>query len=283
MPMNSLMNLNYILLRVARHFMPAPLVRLLLRRGLIIRPGPETSDPQAAVDRYQALLEEFGHSFQDKRVLVLGYGGSFAVGCALLDRGAKHVVLLDPYAPPDHNHNRLLLRRYSAYLSPVGKQVLPNPHYFSLLESDIRQVAVQDTFQPVDIVVSSSVFEHLDDVEGITAALAQITRPDGVGLHYVDLRDHYFRYPFEMLRYSPETWRGWLNPTSNLNRYRLWNYRRSFEQFFKRVEIKILERDDLSFEKVRPVIRQEFLSGNSVEDAATIIRIVAFGPISPKI
>ncbi|MBE0696287.1 MAG: hypothetical protein IH586_05130 [Anaerolineaceae bacterium] len=273
------MKLNYVLLRIARHFMPASLARLFLRRGLIIRPGPETSAPQSAVDRYQAGLEELGCSFQGKRVLVLGYGGSFAVGCALLDRGAKHVVLCDPYAPPDHERNRLLLQTYAAYVSQVGNQVILNPRYFSLLEADIRQVAEQNTFQPVDIVVSSSVYEHLDDVEGITSALAQITRPDGLGLHFVDLRDHYFRYPFEMLRYSSKTWHDWFNPTSNLNRCRLWDYRQSFERYFKRVEIRILDRDDLAFEKARAKIRPEFLSGNLVEDAATVIRVTMGEPI----
>ena len=86
--------------------------------------------------------------------------------------------------------------------------------------------------EAVDMVLSSSVYEHLDDVEGITGALADLTRPDGLQIHYVDLRDHFFRYPLEMLRFSESTWRTWLNPSSNHNRYRLWNYRNAFEACF---------------------------------------------------
>ena len=272
------MNLRYLFLRVIRHFMPSSLARLFLKHRLIIRPGLETSDPKAAVDRYLAALEELGCTFQNKRVLVLGYGGSFTVGCSLLHCGAQHVVLCDPYAPPDHDSNRLLLPRNSSYLYKKGELVLPNPAFISLLEGDIRQVAAEGSIQPIDIVVSSSVYEHLDDVEGITSALARITRPDGLGLHFVDLRDHFFRYPCEMLRFSRETWRGWLNPTSNLNRYRLWDYRRALEGFFSKVEIEILDRDEAALEKIRPAIRSEFLSGNQEEDAATILRVAVFEP-----
>lgn len=272
------MNLRYLLLRAARHFMPPALARWLLRHRIIIRPGLETSDPAAAVERYLTAMEELGASFQQKRVLVLGYGGNFSVGCALLERGARHVVLCDPYAPPDDEKNRPLAARFPVFLTLSGEKVLPNPAYLTLVEADIRQAAAEGAIQPVEVVISSSVYEHLDDVAGITAALAQVSSPDGLGLHFVDLRDHYFRFSFEMLRYSERIWRGWLNPTSNLNRCRVWDYRQAFENCFERVEIKILARDDAVFMQARPRIRPEFLSGNQEEDAATIIRIAASHP-----
>lgn len=272
------MNLGYFIPRVIRHFMPPSLARLMLRQKMIIKPGLETSDPGSAIKRYLVALSELNASVQGRRVLVLGYGGNFAVGCQLLALGAQHVVLCDPYAPPDHKRNQPLLQQYPQYLSVSGGQVFPNPLYLSLIEADIRQAAVQDALHPVDLVISSSVYEHLDDVEGITHALAQVTAPDGLGLHFIDLRDHFFRYPFEMLRYSAETWRGWLNPTSNLNRYRLWDYRRAFESCFQQVSIKIVERDEAQLEKIRPAIRAQFLSGDMEEDAATIIRVAVFAP-----
>jgi hypothetical protein len=273
------MNLQYLLLRGIRHFMPAPLVRLLLRRKLVIRPGMETSRPEAAVERYQAALAEVGRSFDGKRVLVLGYGGSFAVGCALLDCGAQHVVLCDPFAPPDHQRNQQLISQYSAYLSLQGDQVIPDPKYITLYAADIRLTSAREIIQQVDLVVSSSVYEHLDDVDGITRALAQITCADGMGLHFVDLRDHFFRYPFEMLRFSSAVWSRWLNPTSNLNRCRLWDYRRVFASFFQQVEIKIIRREDAAFAKARNSIRPEFLSGNAEEDGAAVIRVMVGAPI----
>lgn len=272
------MNLRYLLPRVARHFMPPSLARWLLRRRLVIRPGLETSDPDTAAARYTAALDELGCSLENKRVMVFGYGGSFAVGCALLQSGAQHVILCDPYAPPDHDRNRALLSRYPRYLSQSGDQVFANPEIFTILEEDIRQAAAGKKIEPFDVVVSSSVYEHLDDVEGITGDLARLTHPDGLGLHFIDLRDHFFRYPFEMLCFSREAWNGWLNPTSNLNRYRLWDYRMVFERHYSRVDIEVLARDEVALEKIRPAVRREFLSGNLAEDTATSLRVAVFKP-----
>jgi hypothetical protein len=122
------------------------------------------------------------------------------------------------------------------------------------------------------------VYEHLDDVEGITRALARLTCTGGIHLHYVDLRDHYFKYPFEMLTYSKHTWQRWLNPTSNLNRYRIPDYRRAFEQSFERVEIQVLASDPVAYEKAHKRIRPEFNSGDMQIDTATLIRVIAFNP-----
>jgi hypothetical protein len=132
----------------------------------------------------------------------------------------------------------------------------------------------------VDIIISSSVYEHLEDVEGITRALAGLTKPDGIHIHYVDLRDHFFKYPFEMLRFSERTWRTWLNPSSNHSRYRLWDYRRAFQACFEQVEIEVLSREEDAFHKVRPHLRPEFVSGDIAEDAVGVVQVVASKPLT---
>ena len=148
----------------------------------------------------------------------------------------------------------------------------------TLLQGDIRDIQPSVEFQTVDVVVSSSVYEHLDDVDGITRALAGLTKPNGIQIHFVDLRDHFFKYPFEMLAYSENTWRGWLNPTSNHNRFRLWDYRRVFEKYFSKVDIQILQRDEAAFEKASPRLRPEFVSGNLHEDSVTLVLVTAAQP-----
>jgi hypothetical protein len=117
-------------------------------------------------------------------------------------------------------------------------------------------------------------------VEGITRALAGITKPDGIHIHFVDLRDHFFKYPFEMLRFTERTWRNWLNPSSNHNRYRLWGYRTAFEDCFGQVEIEVLARAEAAFRKLMPQIQPEFVSGNLEEDAVTLIRVIASKPLA---
>lgn len=259
--------------------MPESLTRFLLKRRLIIRPGLESSDPIAAVDRYMETLSRYGRTVQGKRVLIFGYGGRFAVGVELLKRGADHIVLCDHIASLDEERNKQLLPEFEEYLTLSGGHITPRPEFITLLHGDIRRLPLQKNIPPVDCVLSSSVYEHLDDVEEITCGLAQLTNPGGFHLHFVDLRDHYFKYPFEMLKFSEKTWKLFLNPTSNLNRYRLYDYRRIFENSFQETRIEVLERDEASFVVSQSHIRPEFLSGDPSVDSATLFHIFASGPL----
>jgi SAM-dependent methyltransferase len=273
------LNLSYLLPRLARHFLPEKWVRTLLLHNWIIRPGIETSNPAAAVKRYADVLSSRGSSFWGKRVLVLGYGGRFDVGFSLLKEDASHVILCDKYAPPDELHNLRLFGNEEKYFVVEKSGLRPRKEWMTLLQADILDIQVREGIEAVDIVLSSSVYEHLENVEAMTRALADLTKPDGLQIHYVDLRDHFFKYPFEMLRFSESTWRAWLNPSSNHNRYRLWNYRNAFEACFERVEVDILTREEQSFRKLLPHIRPEFISRNMDEDAAGIIRVVVSEPL----
>lgn len=274
------LNLPYLIPRLVRHFLPEKLVRTLLLRNIIIRPGLETSNPFAAVQRYMDVLSERGLSFRGKRVLVFGYGGRFDIGFGLLKEGATHVILCDKYAPPDDDHNQRMFAAEEKYFVSASKGFRPRPEWITLVESDIREIQSTREIDPVDIVLSSSVYEHLDDVEGITQALARLTKPDGIQIHFVDLRDHFFKYPFEMLRFSETSWRRWLNPSSNHNRYRLWDYRRVFEACFGHIEIEVLARENEAFHQLKSHIRPEYISGNVDEDAVTLIRVIAAKPLS---
>jgi hypothetical protein len=269
------LNLPYILPRLARHFMPERLTRFLLLHSIVISAGLETSDPAAAVDRYLRVLQARGQSIQGKRVLVFGYGGRFDVGIGLLQAGAGHVVLCEKYAPPDDKWNASLLMKHPDLLTAEGGKPRPRAERMTLLQADIRDLHPSDEIPPFDLVLSSSVYEHLDDVDGITCALAEFTVPDGLHVHYVDLRDHFFKYPFEMLTFSERVWRGWLNPTSNHNRFRVWNYRHVFARYFESVAIDVLERDAAAFAKVRSRVCAEFVTGDASEDSVTLILLTA--------
>ncbi len=272
------MNLDYLAPRVIRHFMPERLTRFLLTRSLIIRPGLETSDPATAAGRYEDVLKERGRSLSGSRVLVFGYGGRFDIGVHLLEAGAAHVLLYDKFALPDNDHNRGLADRYPAYFQYDGATLAPRKDRMAILQDDIGLAPAGGSGSAVDYVVSTSVYEHLADVEGSTRALTRWLRRDGIHIHFVDLRDHFFKYPFEMLHYSERTWRRWLNPTSNHNRYRVWDYRRAFEECFREVEILPLQRDEAGFARAQGRIRPEFKRGDSREDSITLIRVVAARP-----
>ena len=269
-------SLLYLIPRLIRHYLPDRVVRVLLERSLIIHPGLETSKPETAVQRYLQMLALKDIAIGGKRVMVFGYGGNYAVGCGLLHAGAGHVVLCERVGFPESRRNVKLLAQYDQYLSSTHGSVTPNPAYFTRVHGDIRQVAGQRSTPLVDLVLSSSVFEHLDELKGVTSALVSLTAPGGAHLHFIDLRDHYFRYPFEMLCYSEHTWQRWLNPGSNLNRCRLPFYRHLFEGFFNKVDLEIQTTDPQGFEHARRRIRPEFLTGDAQIDAVTKIIVAAY-------
>ncbi len=258
-----------------RHFMPESLARFLLKHRWIIRPGLESSDPFAAVEQYLMGLSVYGKSIKGKRVLVFGYGGRFAVGVEFLKQGAAHVVLCDHFVLLDKERNLELLPDYADYLVTEDDDVKPRSEFITLLHGDIREESIQKQITEVDYVLSTSVYEHLDDVKGITYALAKLTAPNGVHLHFVDLRDHFFKYPFEMLTFSESMWKNFLNPTSNLNRFRLTSYREVFDAYFQKVDIIVLERLENEFRAVRPRIRPEFLTGDEAVDSVGLIQVLA--------
>lgn len=258
--------------------MPSSLVRFLLQNEMIIRPGLETRDPSAAIIQYQETLAQTGQSFDGKRIMVFGYGGNFAIGCMLLDAGAEHVMLSDKFALPDNRTNAALLSKYGNYLDQNNGQITPKGEYITILQADVRQIAGQSDIPKMELILSRSVYEHLDEIDDTTRALAVLTKPTGSQIHFIDLRDHYFKYPFEMLTFSEKMWKTWFNPTSNLNRLRYADYQHIFERHFDKVQAAILERDREAFEKARPHIHPEFLTGDPRIDSATKMAVVASQP-----
>lgn len=260
--------------------MPESVARLLLQNRLIIKPGLETSDPASAVYRYRTWLEENSISINGKHVLVFGYGGRLAVAVELLRSGCSHVTVCDLFPHIDEHINDPLLEQYSDYLEMKNGAVTPKPQFITVFHGDIRNIPDAIRLGPFDLVISSSVYEHLGDVDGITASLGRLLKPSGHFLAFVDLRDHYFKYPFEMLCYKKPTWENWLNPTSNLNRYRVWDYRNIFQKYFRTNQITVLERELEQYNRIEHRILREFKSGDDSQDSVTKIAILSSQPIN---
>ncbi len=266
------MNFVYLIPRIIRHFMPEYLADWMKKRQFIIRAGIETMDPQAAVDRYVNYFHEARIILENKRIMIFGYGGNILIGCEFLRRGATQVVLCERKNLPFPKLTMNFVNQYPHFFITENNEIRPNPQYLRIVHEDIRGLADQQKIEPVDLVLSTSVFEHLDDVDGITHALASLTAKQGKHVHFVDLRDHFFKYPFEMLTYSNKTWNNLLNPTSNLNRLRIPQYKSIFQKYFSAVKITVQESDIDSFYKIKPRIQKEFLSGDDMINSA--MRIV---------
>jgi len=242
-----------------------------------VQSGLETRDAQAAVNRYTDALAAWGLGIQGARVLILGYGGYFGSAVELLKRGAQHVVLLDPYALTNRQDNLVLAKEAAPYIFIKNGEVSPNPARITLVH-DTAEAYQNRCAEALDLVLSSSVYEHLENPRQVTKSLAALTKFSGVHVHFIDLRDHLFRYPFAMLCYSKKTWRRYLNPASNLNRLRIWDYEAIFGEIFERCEFEIIESALDAFHQVRSRIYSPFLSGEEDRDAATKILVRAAGP-----
>lgn len=269
---------DYLALRLIRHYLPASVTRIALRRRILVQPGLESRDPAAAAAHYIQELERQGRRMPGATVMILGFGGYFGVAVALLELGARHVTLCDPYARLDHAANARLAGMASKYLRLEGGRVLPDPAWITLLPLRISEVAGRGLAEDLDLVLSWSVYEHLVDPDGVTAGLARLTAPAGCNLHFIDLRDHFFRHPFEMLCHGDQVWKKWLNPSSNLNRWRAWQYQEVLGRHFDQVRMEAAERDLPSFLRVRDRVRPEFLSGDDQIDSATRLMAYAAGP-----
>ncbi len=268
------MKLAYIIPRVIRHFLPDQVAEWMKRRQIIIKAGMETLDPKAAAQRY---LDHFNRNkikITDKTVLIFGYGATFSTACELLHAGAKKIILWEREELPLPIITQDIFQNYPDHFIETASGIQPQPDLLQIIHADITQ-DVTSHVDKVDLVISSSVFEHVGEVKEVTQALSHLTKKGGEHFHFVDLRDHYFKYPFEMLTFDTKTWKNWLNPTSNLNRYRMHQYEGIFTKYFSEVEVKIIESDHAAFQMTIPNIRSEFLSGDVKKDAATIITIHA--------
>jgi len=272
------MNVEYMFMRLLRRNMPKSVIQFLLNRNWIIKPGIETRDPKSAVESYEKELDLFGRKIKGCVVMVFGYGGFLGTAIELLQRGAKHGYLCDKYATPDNIKNAKLLEKHGKYQCEEKGNISANPDLITLIDEDICNYVQKSKDLEVDIVLSSSVFEHLNEVDNTTNALMKITDLDGIHIHFIDLRDHFFKYPFEMLTYSKKTWERFLNPGSNLNRFRVRDYKIIFNKYFRNVECKIIESDLDSFREIRDKIRPEFITGDDKIDSATKIVIIASNP-----
>ena len=220
--------LDYLPLRVVRRHLPDDVVRTLLRRHIIIKPGLETTAPGRAIQRFLDAITSAGQVIAGKRILILGYGGNFGVGLGLLQAGARHVVLVDPYAEPDRWVNLAHARAGSPYLTvPRVPTSCPVPEYLTVVDASLSTLP-QRRWGAGRLRALQLGARACDRHAWERRRLARATVPGGEQFHFVDLRDHYFKYPFEMLCHSEKVWRGVLNPGSNLNRLRARDYERIF-------------------------------------------------------
>ncbi len=275
----SFEQLHYWLMRTIRRNLPGPIVNYILENRFFgLKLGRDTVNPRQTIEEYQSFLKLKSVSLKGKKILVIGYGGSYGIALELLESGAIQVVLQDPYASVRHKLNRMLEpSKMIKYFDYIEGKWYPKKEYVTVLNKNLEKY-IDSLNGSMDLIISSSVLEHVRNVDVLVKSSAQLLKPGGSSIHDVDLRDHFFRYPLEMLCYSDNIWFRYLNASNNLNRLRYWNYQDIFNKYFKKTEISILDSDLLEFRRMRNRIRQKFISGNETHDSAYIIRIYSVVP-----
>lgn len=113
----------------------------------------------------------------------------------------------------------------------------------------------------VDLILSVSVFEHLRNPEAVITECSRILKPGGWMINGVDLRDHYFKYPFEMLKYPSKFW-GFLTTSSKgsgfQNRWRISHWEKALTKHQFSTQVFPLEKMKDKMLKEKPFFDSEF-------------------------
>lgn len=95
--------------------------------------------------------------------------------------------------------------------------------------------------EPIDLIISTSVLEHIRNLEDVLRNLYRLSNPNTVHIHTIDARDHTnFKDPLKYLRYTEEEFLKLYNEEHNRTRH--FEYLQAFEKagfsIFKKKYVK---------------------------------------------
>ncbi len=258
--MMNLTNIEYIILRFIRKFFFT--TNLLNYVGKYICYYQTNANQQYPNGVAQSYLKHMNQSLEDKMVVEIGVGATNSIGYELVALTNCKYTGIEPFV----NFNRKLDR---AVLDKVT-QDYPHIKTSSISRiNDIKSIADNS----VDVLLSNSVLEHVTDMESLCKEMRRVLKHDGIMLHVVDYRDHFFKYPFHFLQFSKTTWNRWLNP-GDLPRWRLSNHLEIFENNGFRPHVVEMKRDTDNFTKIRAYLHYDFKNNDPLIDVTTAVLIV---------
>jgi len=185
-------------------------------------------------ENYLKVIPGGASHLKSKAVLELGPGINFGAALILSCFGAR-VIVSDPYLSPwDHIYHpvfysglmeTLKMKEWDIDLSPLECILSVNryPDDLITINTEAAENLRSIPDESIDIIVSAAVVEHLISPQRAFHHLARITRPFGLGFHWVDLRDHRdFSNPLEYLLLSDKEFKDMFDSChgESGNRYR---------------------------------------------------------------
>lgn len=167
---------------------------------------------------YLELLRKYNrnYDFHGKKVLVIGPGDNLLIGFIFLLNGAKELYLIDKFSKPlDDSYEFILLKNYlkrkssTSYIETSEKiKLLKNRiNYFPNTPFEKFNKLNRNS---IDLIVSSAVLEHLNDLELAIKVMKYLLKEGGLSVHRIDLRDHLHLKDncfLDFLKYSPRFWK----------------------------------------------------------------------------
>ncbi len=195
----------YISLRLIRKFVFSS--RFLVKRGHMLPFYSANANQISAVpivDRYYKLCDQVGISLSDSTVLEVGVGETNSTGYEFMARGIcdyyGYEPVLELRSALDQRKMDEVIERYPA----TARDKTLNVRRIRSLRP------VKDG--SVDVILSHCVLEHVTDMDSLLNQFKRVLRDDGCMIHYVDYRDHFFRYPYHFLLFSKHFWARFLDP-----------------------------------------------------------------------
>jgi 2-polyprenyl-3-methyl-5-hydroxy-6-metoxy-1,4-benzoquinol methylase len=214
---------EYIVLRMLRRFVFT--YSFLLRFGRFIpyfRVNVNQDMPEELVERYIRYMRDLNRrddDWSEARILEVGAGTTNAVGLLLAHRLGCKVDVFDPYVQFDQEQTNKCIAHFKMHDETVNR---------------VRRV--QRLEGKYDFILSNSVLEHVKDIDQFFIDTKEVLKENGAMVHFVDYRDHFFKYPYFFLMFSKRTWDTFLNP-GDLYRWRLDNHLSAIEQGKLKYEI----------------------------------------------
>jgi SAM-dependent methyltransferase len=232
---------------------------------------------------YREQLESQSMVVHDAHVLEIGPGSANPFSVLLFQSGARRVTLVEPYlrAYPAHLREARLQAFWQATARP-GDPPLPPP---TQRQVEWKTGSAENLPLQKDSVLgtlSQNMLQFIRDPRIVFDECYRVTQNGGFFLHRIDLRDHVFRHPFEMLTFRQDAWdklcplkqgRGWHN------RLRPWHWVGFLENAgFHFVKAIPLERDEKGYRQVKDRLCSEFAPPSGWDPTITEMVLIGHKP-----
>ncbi len=282
-------NLRYIAYRFLRRWVPPGLTYALASRD---KTTPETIGDDAWL--YARILQEQDIPLTGAKVLEIGPGTYNPFSALLFKLGVRKVHLQEPFV---RDLQPLKLKQRMQYFWDHGPEAIPNA-------PDLEEIIGDDGFKPEkvhlyagmadklpcpdssqNLVLSSLVLQFVPNMSEVFDECRRVLREGGYMLHIIDLRDHYFRYPFEMLTFSRRVWEKYLTSLKGgrgyHNRLRILDYEELCRKVgFESIVLKPLGRDSEAYARVKPKLHPDFKAYSEKDMSVTMVALLARKPVS---